>query len=82
MFCISPMFMTSDNDFETALRLNRSKYSKNLIFSYLNINSSQGGYSRYFIAAQTKTQFTIGRYHKPLSLDATNKIGGLLVYVT
>ena len=57
MFCIFPMFMTSDNDFETALRLNRSKYSKNLIFSHLNINSSQGGYSRYFIAAETKTQF-------------------------
>ena len=30
--------MTSDNGSETALRLNRSKYSKN-IFSYLNINS-------------------------------------------
>ena len=32
------MCMKSDNDSETALRLNRSKYSKN-IFSYLNINS-------------------------------------------
>ena len=37
--CISPMFMASDNCSETALRLNRSKYSKNIIFSYLNINS-------------------------------------------
>ena len=36
LLCISPM--TSDNDSETALRLNRSKYSKN-IFSYLIINS-------------------------------------------
>ena len=31
--------MTSDTDSEIALKLNRSKYSKNIIFSYLNINS-------------------------------------------
>ena len=33
------MFRATDNDSETALTLNRSKYSKNIIFSYLNINS-------------------------------------------
>ena len=58
------MFMTSDNDSETALRLNRSKYSKNIIFSDLNINSIRNksdnvraamvNYVGIFIAAQTK----------------------------
>ena len=51
------------NGFETALRLNRSKYSKN-IFSYLNINSIRNtfdsvraaivNYVDIFIAAETK----------------------------
>ena len=58
------MFMESDNDSETALRLNRSKYSKNVIFSYLNINSIRNkfgsvresivNYVDIFIAAETK----------------------------
>ena len=58
------MFMTSDNDSETALRLNRSKHSKNIIFSNLNINSIRNkfdnvraaivNYVDIFIAAQTK----------------------------
>ena len=56
--------MTSDNDSETALRLSRSKYSKNIIFSYLNINSIRNkfdsvwaaivNYVDIFIAAETK----------------------------
>ena len=92
------MFMKSDNDSETALRLNRSKYSKNIIFSYLNINSIRNkfdsvraaivNYVDIFIAAETKinesfptAQFAIDGFHKPLRLDATNKSGGLLVYV-
>ena len=37
--CTSPMLRATDNDSKTALRLNRPKYSKNIIFSYLNINS-------------------------------------------
>ena len=58
------MFMTSDNDSETALRLNRSKYSKNIILSYLNINSTRNkfdsvraallNYVDIFIATETK----------------------------
>ena len=92
------MFMTSDNGFETALRLNRSKYSKNIIFSYLNINSIRNkfdsvwvaivNYVHISIAAETKinesfrtAQFAIDGFHKPLRLDATDKSGGLLVYV-
>ena len=92
------MFMTSDNSSETALRLNRSKYSKNIIFSYLNINSIRNkfdsvraaivNYVDIFIAAETKinesfptAQFAIDGFHKPLRLDATDKSGGLLVYV-
>ena len=61
--CISPIFMTSDNGSETALRLNRSKYSKNIIFSYLNINLIRNkfdsvraaivNYVDIFIAAET-----------------------------
>ena len=90
--------MTSDNDSETALRLNRSKHSKNIIFSNLNINSIRNkfdnvraaivNYVDIFIAAQTKinesfptAQFAIDGFHKPLRLDATDKSGGLLVYV-
>ena len=92
------MFMTSDNGSETALRLNRSKYSKNIIFSYLNTNSIRNkfdsvraaivNYVDIFIAAETKinesfptAQFAIDGFHKPLRLDATDKSGGLLVYV-
>ena len=92
------MFMKSDNDSETALRLDRSKYSKNIIFSYLNINSIRNkfdsvraaivNYVDIFIAAETKinesfptAQFAIDGFHKPLTLDATVKSGGLLVYV-
>ena len=58
------MCMKSDNDSETALRLNRSKYSKNIIFSYLNINSIRNkfdsvraaivNYVDILIAAETK----------------------------
>ena len=89
--------MTNDDDSETALRLNRSKYSKNL-FSYLNINSTRNksdnfraallNYVDIFIATETKinepfptAQFAIDGFHKPLRLDATDKSGGLLVYV-
>ena len=96
-FCISPMFMTNDDDSETALRLNRSKYSKN-IFSYLNINSNRNksdsvraaplNYVDIFIATETKinepfptAQFAIDGFHKPLWLDAADKSRGLLVYV-
>ena len=96
LLCISSM--TSDNDSETALRLNRSKYSKNIIFSYFIINSIRNtfdsvraavvDYVYIFIAAETKinesfptAQFAIDGFHKPLRLDATNKSGGLLVYV-
>ena len=92
------MFMKSDNDSETGLRLNRSKYSKNIIFSYLNINSIRNkfdsvraaitNYVDILIAAETKinesfptAQFAIDGFHKPLRLDATDKSGGLLVYV-
>ena len=90
--------MTNDDDSETALRLNRSKYSKNIIFSYLNINSTRNkfdsvraailNYVDIFIATETKinesfptAQFAIDGFHKPLRLDATDKSGGLLVYV-
>ena len=58
------MFMKSDNDSETALRLNRSKYSKNIIFSCFNINSIRNkfdsvraaivNYVDIVIAAETK----------------------------
>ena len=58
------MFMKSDNGSEIALILNRSKYSKNIIFSYLNINSIRNKFDRVraaivnyldiFIAAGTK----------------------------
>ena len=58
------MFRATDADFETALRLNRSKYSKNVIFSYLNINSIRNTfdsvraalviYADIFIEAETK----------------------------
>ena len=92
------MFMTSDNDSETALRLNHLKYSKNIIFFYLNISSIRNkfgsvreaivNYVDIFIAAETKinesfptAQFAIDGFHKPLRLDATDKSGGLLVYV-
>ena len=91
--------MTSDNDSETTLRLNRSKYSKNIIFSYLNINSIRNkfdsvraaivNYVDIFIAAETKidesfptSHFAIDGLHKPLRQDATDKSGGLLVYVS
>ena len=46
-------------------------------------------YVDIFIAAETKineffptSQFAIYGFHKPLRLDATDKSGGLLVYVT
>ena len=58
------MFRATDSDSETALRLNRSKYSKNIVFSYLNINSIRNkfgsvraalvDYVDIFIAAETK----------------------------
>ena len=58
------MFMPTDNDSETALRWNRSKHSKNIIFSYLNINSIRNkfdsvrtaivNYVDILIAAETK----------------------------
>ena len=92
------LFMKSDNDSETALRLNRSKYSKNIIVSYLNINSIRNkfdsvrvaivNYVDIFIVAETKinksfptAQCAIDEFHIPLRLDATDKSGGLLVYV-
>ena len=79
--------------------LNRLEYSKNIIFSYFNINSVRNkfdsvraaivNYVDVFIAAETKineffptSQFAIYGFHKPLRLDATDKSGGLLVYVT
>ena len=58
------MFRATDNDFETDLRLNRSKHSEYMIFSYLNINSIRNkfdspraalvNYVDIFIAADTK----------------------------
>ena len=58
------MFMTSDNDSKTPLRLNCSKYSKNIRFFCLNINSIRNkfdsvrtaivNYVDIFIAAETK----------------------------
>ena len=58
------MFMKSDNDSEIALRLNRSKYSKNIALSYLNINPIRNkfdsvrvaivNYVDIFIEAETK----------------------------
>ena len=36
--CINPN-TSNETDFTDTLRLNRSKYSKNIIFSHLNINS-------------------------------------------
>ena len=79
--------------------LNRLEYSKNIIFSYFNINSVRNkfdsvraaivNYVDVFIAAETKineffptSQFAIYGFHKPLRLDATDKSGGLSVYVT
>ena len=60
----SYVYDTSDNDSETVLRLNRSKYSKNVICSYLNINSignkfdgvraAIANYVDIFIASETK----------------------------
>ena len=60
----SYVYDTSDNDSETVLRLNRSKYSKNVISSYLNINSignkfdgvraAIANYVDIFIASETK----------------------------
>ena len=38
LLCLCLVYVKSDNDFETALIVNRPKYSKNIIFSYLNIN--------------------------------------------
>ena len=92
------MFGATDNVSETTLRLNRSKNSKNIVFSYLNTNSirnkfdsvkgAQVNYVDVFIAAETKindsfptAQFAIDGFHKPLSLNVTDKGGGLLVYV-
>ena len=70
---------------------------KNIIFSYLNINSMRKfdrvkgavvDYINIFIAAETKinesfstSQFAIDNSHKPLKLDVTNNNGGLSVYV-
>ena len=58
------MFRATDNDFEMDLRLNRSKHSEYMIFSYLNINSIRNkfdspraalvNYVDIFIAADTK----------------------------
>ena len=58
------MFRATGNDFETALRLNRLKYSKNIIFSNLNINSLRNksdsvratlvNYVDIFMAVETK----------------------------
>ena len=62
--CTSSVFRVTDNDSETALRLKRSKYSKNIIYSYLNINSIRNifdsvraalvNYVDIFIAAEIK----------------------------
>ena len=90
------MFRATDNDSETALRFNRSKYS--IIFSYWNINSIRNkfdsvratlvNYVDIFIEAETKinesfptAQLAIDGLHKPLRLDVTDKSGVLLVYV-
>ena len=64
------MLMATDNDFETALSLSRSKYSKNIIFSYLNINSIRNKFDSVR-AAIVKTSW----------LNATDKRGDPLVYV-
>ena len=96
--CTSPTFRETDNDSQTALRLNRLENSKNIIFSYFNINSIRNkfdsvkealvNYLDNFIAAEIKInesfptfQFANDGFHKPISLDVTNKSGGLLIYV-
>ena len=58
------MFRATDNDSKAALRLNRSKYYKNIIFLNLNINSIRNKFDsvraviikfvNIFIAAETK----------------------------
>ena len=58
------MLMTSDNDSETAVRSNRSKCSKHIIFPYFNIKSIRKkfdsvraaivNYVDIFVAAETK----------------------------
>ena len=60
----SSLSTATDNDSETTLRLNRSKYSKNITFSYLNVNSIRNkfdsvraalvDYVDILIAAETK----------------------------
>ena len=94
--CINPN-TSNEADFTVTLRLNRSKYSKN-IFSHLNINSIRNkfenlkevvsNYVDILVIAETKidksfptAQFIIERFHKPLRLDISDKRGGLLVYV-
>ena len=93
--CINPN-TSNEADFTVTLRLNRSKYSKN-IFSHLNINSIRNKFENLkevtinhvdiFVLAETKidksfttTQFIIEGFYKPLRLDISDKSGGLLVY--
>ena len=87
--CINPN-TSNEADFTVTLRLNRSKYSKNIIFSHLNINSIRNkfenlkevvsNYVDILVIAEAKIDIT-ERFHKPLRLDISDKSGGLLVYV-
>ena len=89
MDCICINLNTSNKaDFTVTLRLNRSKYSKNIIFSHLNINSIRNkfenlkevvsNYVDILVIAEAKIDIT-ERFHKPLRLDISDKSGGLLV---
>ena len=83
------MFIATDNDSEAALRLNHLKYSKNIIFSYLNINSIRKkfdsvrativNYVDIFIKSFPTAQFPIDGFHKSLRVNVTDKIAGLML---
>ena len=85
---------SNEVDFTDTYRLNRPKYSKNFIFSHLNINKFENlkkvvsNHVDVLVIAETKidksfpkTKFIIEWFHKPLRLDISDKSGGLLVYV-
>ena len=48
--CTSRTFGATDNHSQAALRLNRSENSKNIIFSYLNINSIRNKFDNVKVA--------------------------------
>ena len=84
--CINPN-ASNKADFTKTLRLNRSKYSKNFLFSHLNINSMTNKFenlkeivSNHVEKLFPWVQFIIEGFHKPLALDIFDE-SGLLVYV-